>query len=187
MPVTKAKELTKKFLDEVLTIPNGEKVMGCIQCGTCSASCPTGYAMEYAPRQIIAALRADRIGDVLRSNTVWLCASCYSCAVRCPAGIPFTDVMYHLKRLGEEVGIIPRDKKGPVMAKAFNEVITKYGRASEFKLVRKFYFRTSPFKALGQLGFARRLMSKGRLEMGAHKIKGINGLQKMIAALEERG
>ncbi len=187
MPAIEAKKLTRKFLEDVMAIPDGEKINGCIQCGTCSASCPTGYAMDYAPRQIIAALRADRIGEVLRSNSVWLCASCYSCAVRCPAKIPWTDIMYQLKRLGEDAGIIPRVTKGKVLAKAFNDIINKYGRSSEFKLMQRFYLRTSPFKGLGQLGFARRLISKGRLELGVHKIKGIDGLQKMMAALEERG
>jgi heterodisulfide reductase subunit C len=187
MPAVDAKELTKKFLDEILAIPKGEKINGCIQCGTCSASCPTGYAMEYAPRQIISALRADRIHEVLKSNTVWLCASCYSCAVRCPAGIPFTDVMYHLKRMGEEAGIIPRNSTGPALARIFDDIIMKYGRDAEFQLMRRFYFKTGVFKALGQLGFARRMSAKGRLDTKAHRIKGIDGLRKMMAALKERG
>jgi len=187
MPVTEAKELTKRFLDEVLAIPGGEKIMGCIQCGTCSASCPTSFAMEYAPRQIIAALRADRIHDVLRSNTVWLCASCYSCAVRCPAGIPFTDVMYELKRLGQKQGIIPAEKNGQKMARAFSKTVDKYGRSHEFKLMLRYFFSTNPFKALGQMTFAMRMFFKGRLELGGHKIKGIKSLQKMVNSVEESG
>jgi len=180
------RELTRKFLEGVMLIPNGEKVNMCIQCGTCSASCPTGYAMDFTPRQIVAALRADIIHEVLVSNSVWLCASCYSCTVRCPAGIPWTDIMYQLKRLGEDEGIIPRVKKGHELATVFNGIIDKYGLSSEFLLLLKFYFRTGIFKALGQLGFATKMLARGRLDLGAHKIKGIKGLQKMMAVMEER-
>lgn len=75
-------------------IVHREELLKCIQCGTCSASCPTAYAMDYTPRQIIAALRAGELDKVLRSNTPWLCASCYYCTVRCPAGIQFTEFLY---------------------------------------------------------------------------------------------
>ncbi|MCK4595080.1 4Fe-4S dicluster domain-containing protein [bacterium] len=183
--VEEGRKLTQRFLEEVMLIPDGYKVMSCIQCGTCSASCPSAYAMDYTPRQIVAALRADIIHEVLVSNSVWLCASCYSCTVRCPAGIPWTDIMYQLKRLGEDEGIIPRVKKGHELATVFNSIIDKYGRSSEFKLMFKFYLRTGLFKALGQLGFASKLIFKGRLGLVSHKIKGISGLQKMMVAMEE--
>ena len=79
-------------------MPRGDKIDQCLQCGTCSASCPASSAMQHPPRAILAALRAGMLDKVFESNTVWLCASCYSCTVRCPAGIPFTEVMYELKR-----------------------------------------------------------------------------------------
>ena len=58
MNAPEAKELGRTFLDSVYAIPNGEKIKQCIQCGTCSASCPTSGVMEYGPREIIAALSA---------------------------------------------------------------------------------------------------------------------------------
>ena len=79
---------------------------------------PFQSAMEYGPREIIAALRAGMLDRVLNANTVWLCVSCYSCTVRCPAAIPFTDVMYELKRLEAERGLA-KDSAGATMARAF--------------------------------------------------------------------
>ena len=53
METVQAQELGQVFLDKVHAIPDGEKIDGCLQCGTCSASCPTSEAMEYSPREII--------------------------------------------------------------------------------------------------------------------------------------
>jgi heterodisulfide reductase subunit C len=185
MNVTEAKRLSQEFVDRVCELPNGEKILECIQCGTCSASCPTADAMEYSPREIIAALRAGMLDRALRSNTVWFCVSCYSCTVRCPAGIPFTDVMYELKRLGAERGITHKDANAAAMAKAFVKTVNRHGRNAEVELIRDYYLSTNLFNAFGQIPLAMQLMTHGRLGLKAHKIKGLKGLRKMMAVVEE--
>jgi hypothetical protein len=40
---------------------------------------------------------------------------------------------------------------------------------------------------LGQLPMALRLFRRGRLGLRAHNIKGLEGLRKMMAAVEENG
>ena len=186
MTPTQAQELSREFLESIYAIPHGEKIKQCIQCGTCSASCPSSAAMEYSPREIIAALRAGMLDRVLNSNTVWMCVSCYSCTVRCPAGIPFTDVMYELKRLEVEKGL-SRDSNGATMAKAFAETVDRHGRNVETKLLRKYFLRTNPLKAFAQIPLAMKLFFRGRLEIFARKIKGLDGLHRMMAAIEENG
>lgn len=187
MEAVAAKDVGEVFLEHVYAIPDGEKINECIQCGTCSASCPMSDAMDYSPRQIIAALRAGMLDDVFKSNTVWLCSSCYSCAVRCPAGIPFTDVMYELKRLGTQYGRYPKRTPNAVMVKAFTESVDRHGRTHEPELVQKYYLRTNPFKFLSQVAFGLRLLARGRMALLAHNIKGVGNLRKMMAAIEENG
>jgi heterodisulfide reductase subunit C len=184
MATTATRQLSEEFLENIYALPHGEKIKQCIQCGTCSASCPSSAAMEYSPREIIAALRAGMLDRVLSSNTVWMCVSCYSCTVRCPAGIPFTDAMYELKRLEVEKGL-SKDARGPTMAKAFAETVDGYGRNAETVLLRKYFLRTNPLKALAQIPLAMKLFFKGRLEIFPRKIKGLDGLHKMMAAIEE--
>jgi len=181
---TNQADLCEEFLESVYALPHGEKIKECIQCGTCSASCPSSAAMEYGPREIIAALRAGMLDRVINSKTVWMCVSCYSCTVRCPAGIPFTDVMYELKRLEVEKGL-SKDANGATMAKAFAETVDQHGRNVETKLLRKYFLRTNPFKALAQIPLAMRLFRKGRLEIFGHKIKDLGNLHRMMAAIEE--
>jgi heterodisulfide reductase subunit C len=180
----KGSSLSEELLEHVHELPQGKSVDKCIQCGTCSGSCPTSGVMEYGPREIIAALRAGMLDRVLRSNTVWLCASCYSCVVRCPAKIPFTDVMYELKRLGVKHEIYPRRDTNAVMSKVFTEVVSKYGRNAESELAAKYFLRTNPLRVFGQTRMVMKLLTRHRLDFVPRKIKGIEGLRKMIAAIE---
>jgi heterodisulfide reductase subunit C len=190
MATTAAERLSEEFLENIYALPHGEKIKECIQCGTCSASCPSSAAMEYSPREVVAMLRAGMLDKVLSSTTAWLCVSCYSCTVRCPAGIPFTDVMYELKRLEVDKGL-SKDTTGPKMAQAFAATVDAHGRNIETKLMRKFYLSLGPvaaaIKGLGQVSLVLRMMKRGRLEFLPHTIKGQDGLRKMMAAIEENG
>ena len=79
-------ELDPTFGDRIARSAYGEKLFSCIQCGTCSGTCPVSHYMDYTPRQIIAMIREGFREEVLNSVTIWLCASCYSCTVRVSAG-----------------------------------------------------------------------------------------------------
>lgn len=185
MEAAASRELCDVFLRKICAIPNGAKINECLQCGTCSASCPTASAMEYSPREVIAALRARMLDRVLRSNTVWLCSSCYSCTVRCPAGIPFTDVMYELKRLGVKYGLYPKGTTNAVMAQAFVASVDRYGRNHEPELIRNYYLRTNPLRFLSQVMLGLRLLSRGRMRLRPHRIQGREELRRMMAVIEE--
>jgi heterodisulfide reductase subunit C len=180
-----AEDLSAEFLDSIYAIPNGEKIKQCIQCGTCSASCPASEAMEHSPRWIVAALRAGMLDRVLHSNAVWLCVSCYSCTVRCPAGISFTDTVYELKRLQIERGLA-RGEDSATMARAFVDTVDRYGRNAETVLLRKYYWRSSLWKALAQAPLAVKLWLRGRLEIFPRRIKGQRELRSMLATINEK-
>ncbi len=175
-------ELSEILLKELEAHPEGAKIKECIQCGTCSASCPTASAMDYTPRQVIALFRAGMLDKALTSNTIWLCASCYNCTVRCPAGIKFTDLMYELKRLGMKYEMYPADDKTHVLSETFVELVDKYGRNPEFALMRNFYLRADPLAALKNAMFAFNMWRKGRLKLGANRVKDIEALRKIRQA-----
>lgn len=86
-----------RTLAQRVTPGRWEKMLACIQCGTCSASCPTAYAMDHTPRQLWQMVRLGLEAEVLTSRTFWLCTVCNSCQVRCPRGIPITETMVALK------------------------------------------------------------------------------------------
>jgi heterodisulfide reductase subunit C len=178
-------ELADVFLDAVYEIPGGERIKQCIQCGTCSASCPTSYAMDYSPREIIAAFRAGMLDRVLRSNTVWLCSSCYYCTVRCPSGIKLTDIMYELKRLGVEFGLVREGAIAPTISKAFVNMVDNYGRVHETMLVMRVFLRTKPWALLKMMPQGLKLITRGRLPFLPHRIKGISEMNKCAGAMTD--
>jgi len=177
--------LSDVFLHDVYGIPGGDKIKECIQCGTCSGSCPTSYAMDYTPREIIAAFRAGMLEKVLKSNTIWLCSSCYSCTVRCPSGIKLTDIMYELKRLAIEFGLAPKEAAAPVVAELFVDIVNKNGRIAEVPLVSRFMLKTNPFGALKMIPRATRLFVRGRMPITSQKIRGMAELEKCTGAMTE--
>lgn len=179
------RDLTDELLRRTRAMPHGSKIDQCLQCGTCSASCPSGHVMEYPPRAVLAAIRAGLLERVLGSNTVWLCASCYSCAVRCPAGIPLTDVMYQLKRLGIEAGVFKSDARSTAMAGAFVRGVDRHGRSAEGELMRDYFLSTNPMSAFSFLPLGWRLLRRGRLKLRPRSITGLAGLQRMFAAMGE--
>jgi len=177
-------QLSKIFLDEVYRLPFGERINLCIQCGTCSGSCPTAYLMDYSPREIFAALRAGMLDRVLGSNTVWMCTSCYYCTVRCPQEIKITDIMYELKRLAIECDLFPRGERAPVMAGIFKNLVDQYGRNQEMNLMVRYYLRTGVGQMFKSATRGMALMRKGRMSLAIHKVKGMEQLRKILGVLE---
>jgi Fe-S oxidoreductase len=89
---TKTTDTSAEFiLQFVETVPDGERIRRCLQCGACSGACPFGFVMDFPPHGMIAALRAGMLDDMLASDTAWMCVSCYACTEVCPAKIPVTE------------------------------------------------------------------------------------------------
>ena len=88
------KRLDRAFIEQVE--PDWQKLLTCIQCGTCSASCPAAELMDYAPRQLWQMIRLGMRELVMNSRTFWLCTQCYACQVRCPRGIEIAETMRNL-------------------------------------------------------------------------------------------
>lgn len=81
---------TSFYLKVQESVPEGERLRKCLQCGNCSGICPFGYLMIYPPSRMIAEIRADRFDRILESENVWMCVSCYACSSVCPEQIPIT-------------------------------------------------------------------------------------------------
>ena len=74
-------------------------VFACYQCGNCSGGCPSADYMDLLPHQVIRLVQLGRIGEILESNTQWICAACITCSVRCPKGVDIAAVMEALRQL----------------------------------------------------------------------------------------
>jgi heterodisulfide reductase subunit C len=177
--------LRREFLEQVANIPGGRRISRCLQCGTCTGSCPVAYAMDLSPREVIARFRAGDIRSLLESRTIWLCASCYACTTRCPAGIKVTDIMYALKRMTADRHLRRRSFPPFAMAEGFVTMVRLFGRNSEPWLLALYYWRTGFRGMLGNLGMATRLFLRGRLPVRPKRIKGLEDLRRILRRAEQ--
>lgn len=164
-------ELDLDFGERVAANAYGQKLLSCIQCGTCSASCPLSHYMDYTPRKIIAMTREGFREEVLNSLTIWLCASCYSCQVQCPRQIHITDVMYTLKREAIARGFFPKRLSIPVLAREFFKRVRADGRNTESWLLVSLYLRTNPFAMVKESWLGIKLFLRGRMTIGRERIE----------------
>ncbi len=178
-------ERDREFPKQIMASPGGEKLYGCIQCGTCSATCPVSIYMDHTPRQLMALTRAGFKQEVLSSVTIWLCASCYACTVDCPHEIRITDIMYELKQRAIREGVYPKRFPIPVLAREFTRMVRKNGRITELLLVMKLFLKTNWFAALGNWRMGIGLMRTGRLSPRIETIKRRQELARMLDSVDE--
>lgn len=91
------------FVDEVMKA-GGVNINKCLQCGRCTASCPSGKHTAYRTRMIIRRAMAGFREEVLGGDDIWLCTTCYTCYERCPRGIDVVNVIQTLRNMSMRVG-----------------------------------------------------------------------------------
>ncbi|MDH7511443.1 MAG: 4Fe-4S dicluster domain-containing protein [Clostridiales bacterium] len=179
-------ELDRQFLGLVKELSGCEEIDRCIQCGTCSSSCPMSVYMDYPPRKIIAMIKNGFKEEALKSFTIWLCPSCYTCQVRCPANIKITDVMYALKRMAIGERVYPARFAIPVLDKEMSKIIASNGRNSELWLILNLYLKSrKPWGLLKMAPLGLKLMKTGRMSLKKESIKNKEQLRTLLKALKE--
>ena len=174
-----------EWAHEIAKLPGCEKLLSCIQCGTCSGTCPLSIYMDYTPRRIINLVREGFREDALASQTIWLCASCYSCSVHCPQKIRITDVMYSLKREAIKSHLYPKRFAIPALAREFYSMISRNGRSSEMWLVMRMAMRSNPLILLTMIGTGWHLFRTGRMSLRRERIRRVSELPQERAKVME--
>ena len=105
--IVRLDELDMKFAEAVVEA-GGEKINLCLQCGTCSASCPFGRITPFRIRQLIRRAQLGFRDKVLSNKDLWLCTTCYTCAHRCPRDANPMEILIGLRSLVVEEGVVPR-------------------------------------------------------------------------------
>ena len=88
---------TRKFVKQY-------DLLGCIQCGRCSAGCPISLTSPLNVRRIIyQALVRDKL-DVKEMPEIWDCTTCTTCTLRCPKGLDPAMTLVGMRRVLTEGG-----------------------------------------------------------------------------------
>ena len=168
--------------------PAGGLLNRCIQCGTCSASCPSAHAMDLTPRQMWRLAQLGFRDEVLHSKAMWLCSLCYICHVRCPRGIPLTETIVKLKQLALQEGIAEW-RESTAFYRAFSDVMRRYGRTKEIELMVRYFLATNPLTALGYAKLGLTLLARRKAHLELPRLGGEGRLDRLferVAELEER-
>ena len=187
VPDRTEEDLRVAFWEQVHSFPEGDKIKNCIQCGTCTGTCPVSDVMDITPRQTVAMFRAGLLREILNSRTIWICASCYSCTVRCPSGIRVTDTIYALKRIAMEKKIYNDAFPVHALSKAFVRNIYKYGRNYELGLGIRYFLKASVLKLFTNMGVGMAMISRGRMGLLPKKIKKVHEVRAIIDKAKQMG
>ncbi|HEY47624.1 MAG TPA: heterodisulfide reductase [Anaerolineae bacterium] len=172
------------FSDEIANLlhaSHGNPLKTCIQCGTCSGTCPVVDYMDHTPRRIIGMIRANLKDEVLASNTFWYCASCYHCTVRCPAQIDIAETMYALKRYSIWKHVHQEGLVGPTFSETFVKTILRSGRSFEPILATSYLFSAGVRELIQEAVTGTKMMLKGRLPMLPPRIKRLDNFKRMVS------
>ncbi len=164
--------------------PDGRLLRRCIQCGTCTASCPASPAMDLSPRQMWRMVQLGLEEEVLRSKTMWLCSLCYQCQVRCPRGIPLTDTITRLKEMALKRQLAAsRESAG--FYRTFTDVVRRYGRMREMEFMVRYFLATNLLNGLNYAKMGLALFSRGKARPEFPKLGGEGRLDKLFERVAE--
>lgn len=162
-----------------------EKVSACMQCGTCTGSCPNADSMDVTPRQLWRMVLLGLRNEIFSSKTFWLCSSCYYCTLRCPRGLPLTETIGDLKRLAQAEGIL-REKKSQLFYHSFIDTVRRYGRVREMEMMTRYFLSMkNPITPIGFAPLGLKLMLKGKVSLQLPSISGPGKLDALFRKVRE--
>jgi len=166
------------FKKEVMRLA-GDEVKTCIQCGTCSASCPTAHLMNPSIRKLVKLCLEGRQKEALDNETLWLCTSCLLCTVRCPRGIRPKMVVSALKELADREKIASPGKNYDHL---FSKQIADYGRISELPLISEFLL-TYPQGSVQSMKLGLELLPRGKITLNREQVKRKDEVRRIMEEL----
>ncbi len=138
-------------------------VAACIQCGTCTGSCPNAAAMDLTPRQLWRNVLMAQTDAVFSSQTFTLCATCYNCTLRCPRGLPLTEAMTALKQIAAKEDL-KAYRKSARFYRSFMDSVRRHGRVHEMEFMALYFLSMkNPLLPLSYTPLGVRLMGKGKV------------------------
>jgi len=140
-------------------------VRPCIQCGTCSASCPNEFAMDHTPRQLWRMVLMGQKAEIFKSKTFAMCSTCYFCTLRCPRGLPLTEAMSALKQIAARENN-PKYRQSTLFYKNFIHSVRRHGRVNEMEFMTLYFAALkNPLAPLRFVPLGIKLLAKGKVSV----------------------
>lgn len=161
------------------------KLQACIQCGTCTGSCPNEFAMDVTPRHLWRLVLAGYIDDVFKTRTFTLCSDCYCCTLRCPRGLPLTEAMETLKAMAASENL-PMHKQTSRFYKSFMDSVRRHGRVKELEMMTQYFMvMKNPMLPLRYASLGSTLFLKKKVRLEAPFVGATRPLEPIFRKVEE--
>ena len=168
--------------------PIQEMVRTCIQCGTCTGSCPNAFAMDQTPRRLWRMVLMGQKDVIFQSKTFALCSSCYYCTLRCPRGLLLTEAMGALKQIASRENLA-KYRQSSLFYKSFIKSVRNHGRVREMEFMTLYFTSMkNPFVPFRFAALGMRLMLKKKisLQIPSKGKRPLEAIFRKIEELEER-
>ncbi|MFW9917907.1 MAG: 4Fe-4S dicluster domain-containing protein [Candidatus Thorarchaeota archaeon] len=151
-------DLDGNFSKLVCSMPRGENLFNCIQCGACSAICPSHKA-GLNPFRVIRLASLGLVEELARDDSMWACCRCFLCLDVCPQCVQPAEVIALIRSLESR-----RSTPGKRHAEAIVRSVQRVGRLDEAPVAMSAIKRT-PREILWFIRFALQLIRRKRIAL----------------------
>ncbi|MBW1802192.1 MAG: 4Fe-4S dicluster domain-containing protein [Deltaproteobacteria bacterium] len=165
-----------------------DMIKSCIQCGTCTGSCPNAFAMDLTPRKLWRMVLMGKKDEIFHSKTFMLCSACYYCTLRCPRGLPLTEAMGALKQIATDEDL-KLYKQSVRFYKSFMDSVRRHGRVHEMEFMTLYFLSMKdPFLPLKFAPLGMKLMGKRKVsvEIPSKEPNELEAIFRKVEELEKR-
>lgn len=175
-PITLGRE--KQGVNEDLQHHSRTNFMRCLQCRSCSSSCPFYSAMDLGPHRVIRLLQLGQFQQAMESTTIWVCVGCDTCASICPMAIEIPSVMDVLRQYALEAGVtIPM----PEILNLHNEIlgsVKRYGRTHKVEIMLRYKVKKRAW--LEDMDVGIKMLSKRKLHLLPSKVQAVSEIKEIF-------
>lgn len=170
------------FIERVSELSH-QNVSRCYYCLRCSAGCPSAYAMEYTPAQILRMVQLGQKDTLLRSSAIWLCIGCETCGTRCPNEIHAGAVIDSLRQVALAEGVSPAELSVFKLHVAFLDSIRTWGRLHELTMILQ--HKLTSHDLFSNLDMGLDMFLKGKIHPLPQRIQGIDEVKALFRMKDE--
>ncbi len=160
---------------------SGENVFRCYYCQKCTVGCPTAYAMDYQPAQVLKMIQLGLREPLLKSSAPWLCVGCEACGTRCPNEIRLAPVMDTLKHMSLEAGYAPPETTVYALHRSFLDSIKFFGRVHETTMLAEYMLRSKDIFSIlrSNMGVALTLLVNRKIPILPERVKALEQVKEL--------
>jgi heterodisulfide reductase subunit C len=132
-------DYNEQLEEEIASLPGGEYIHRCWQCGSCTNSCTVNAENpDFNPRYWIYLIRMGMESELLRDkDIIWQCVSCNKCTSACPRDVVPEAVM---KATGHWLELKGHTKpsNSTIFDDVFTEQVIKHGKIEDGEVLKDF-------------------------------------------------